>query len=300
MAMDVPEEIARERRRAERARRRALRPVRQSPAPPPDPRPARTHGLTRRALVRYGLRGLGVLAVGAALALAVLALSDRDNRRYDELLHYGTRTTGMIQSVHQRGRRLGLFSNRMRVDFVASGVPHSTTVWLDENARRYQTGHAVPVVYDAADPGVATVVGEVNAVWWHRLVNVFLGLFSALAIATALTMWRALWRWWRTLRRAPWIAADFEFTAGEGQAWSTMAVSPLTPDAQPAHLIVKATPRRVAPLRHRPPDWVWVASDKSGHPVALATPGPDRLYITRRYDANAGILRYLWAHTRPG
>jgi hypothetical protein len=271
-------DVARAQRQLERARRRALRPAAETPLPP-DAQPGRTHPATRAALLNACLDGLGQLALAAGMVAAAILLAHGDPRRYDDLLRHGTRTTGIVRSAHQHGYRLGVFFLRVRVEYPAAGALHSTTVWLDTDAKRYRRGQPVPVVYRTGRPAVATVVGEWNVPWWRRMAEWFMGILAIIPLVAGLTVWPGLWRTWRALRRRPWIASEYSIDVGGRYSSPTVyliAGSSLSPT-----LKIRATRRRLSPFRVRPPDVVWVATGGDGRPVAVATPGPGRVYPVR-------------------
>jgi hypothetical protein len=297
VTMEVSPEVSRAQRRLERERRRALHPrvVEPEPAVPLDAEPARTHEATRAALAGYGRRCLGRLALGIVLALAVFLLARADPRRYADLVSHGTQTAGVVESSHQNGRKLALFFHRIRVTYRSGAVPHATTVWLDPNARRYRPGTYVPIVYRTDRPAVATVVGEWNVAWWRRFAVWIGGAFAVLAIASALGMAWGLWRSWRALRRRPWVTSEYSLWIGRRHIPTSIALDDAATSDGFSMFTVSATPRRLDPLRSRPPSRVWVATAGPGRPVAFATPGAAHLYMVRRY---RGWRRWLPARFR--
>lgn len=249
---------------------------------PHDAQPARTHAATRAALARSCARSVGHLALGLALLAAAVLLALDAPRRYHELLSHGTETTGIVRSAHQHGARLGVFFLRMRVDYYVAGVPHSTTVWLPSDAKPRRAGEAVPVVYRRDRPDEATVVGEWNVVWWRRAAEWFLGILAVVPLVSALAVLRGLRRTWQALCCRPWVASEYALMIGDRRTPSRIGLIGSSVDERTADVRIRSVSRRLAPFRRRAPHYVWVATDGDGRPLAIATPGPGRVFTVVR------------------
>jgi hypothetical protein len=268
---------------------------------PPDAQPARTHEATRAALAAYRWSVLLRLAVAAVLAVAVVACIATDQRRYTALLDHGTRTLGVVVFAHQTAVSSKPWLLRMRVAYRAADNSHATTVWLNADGRYYRAGAPVPVVYDGGRPEIATVVGERDIVWWHRMFDWFAPMFAVFYLVWALLMARALRRTSRALRRRPWVSSEYTIaigsrliSGGERAGLGTlMLLSPGTAGDEFSYLNVSAPPRQLSPFRNSPPRLVWVARKADGRPVAVATPGAGHLYMVREFDPNRGWRGWL-------
>jgi hypothetical protein len=180
------------------------------PAPPDADAPAISAPATAAAVRRSLLIAAALLVVGVLCTAGGLLLRWELNQSATALERDGVRTPGTITAVDSQpvgpSRQV---NGSVTVSFQANGVPQTVQLNMGTDVVLYQPNQAVTVMYDAANPSTAGIVGQslspTATVPW--VLTLGLGLVLILAgVVMALLLRRTR----RIVRSQPWVEVPAE------------------------------------------------------------------------------------------